>query len=285
MADFAFEALGTHWSILIEGDDLQGPTLQEFVLRFEKKYSRFLPDSEVSRINKSKKREFRVSDDLATMLTLGKKLEELTEGHFNLNLKRLMSGYGYDAKLSLEPRPKEIKPPQGKFYLEGQILYKGPEVEFDLGSLGKGYLIDQVAGLLKTNGLSSYIIDGGGDIYGSIKADGRPWKIAIEHPSHPEQIIGSVELSNRALASSSANKRRFRNFHHLLDAVAAIPTNEILAVSVLADQAAVADACATAIFVSPSKFWPVIAREFKIDYLVVLPDLSYQKTDDFPELF
>ena len=211
MADFAFEALGTRWSITAEESVLQGPTLQEFVLRFEKKYSRFLPDSEVGRINKSKKREFRVSCDLAMMLGLGKKLEEMTEGRFNLNLNRLISGYGYNAKLDFIKNQKAIKVPSGKFDLQGQKLYKSQEVEFDLGSLGKGYLIDQVAQLLKTNKVSCFIIEGGGDIYGSTKVDGSPWKVAIEHPTKTDQVIGSIELKNQALASSSAHKRRFNS--------------------------------------------------------------------------
>ncbi len=288
MFDYSFVALGTHWSISIDDKAAEpkiSTAVKYMVNKFEKKYSRFLPDSEIALINQSKKKEFSISLDLTLMLAIGKKMESLTAGHFNLNLNRLISGYGYDAKLSFKSRSADVKPPRGRFSLTGIKMTKEPGVELDLGSLGKGYLIDLVAKLLHKRGYRNFIIEGGGDIYATKKANGKPWRVAIEHPLKPDEVIGNMELANRALATSSGVKRRYNNFHHLLDATTALPANDLLCVSVLAKSAVVADACATAVFVSPKELWPKIRREFQVEYLVIYPDLNYLRSGGFPEIF
>jgi thiamine biosynthesis lipoprotein len=216
------------------------------------------------------------------MLKIGQLINKITDGHFDLNINRLISGYGYDKDLSFQENQNLINKEKGNFKLSNHQLIKEGDVELDLGGIGKGYLIDLLAKFFKKNNYSSFLIDGGGDIYATTKENGTPWNVAIEHPLDPTSAISQINLTNKAIATSSSQKRKVKNFHHLLDPKNKKPVQSVLSVSVLADSATLADACATAIFVSPPVFWDILRKKFNLEYQVVFPDLSYKKSNHFP---
>ena len=283
MVEFSFPALGTVWWIMVDHlgfDETDKRKVINFVADFEARYSRFLSDSEIGKINRSKKEKVGVSADLKKMLELGKTLQTVTEGRFNLNINRLLLSYGYDKEYSFAKRAI-IHATEGSFSLSGDTLIKKGEVELDLGGVGKGYLIDRVSKLLTGLGYKFHLVDGGGDIYATTKADGHPWKIALEHPTNRDEAFGVVEIKNESVATSSSNKRRAGKFHHLLNPETKRPEESILSVTTLAKKAFLADAGATAIFVSDKKNWQRIAQMLGLNYLVVFPDLSYEASANF----
>lgn len=286
MISLTFDGLGTHWQILINQEEIPFDLfslVKEMVAQFEQQYSRFLPESEVGLIGRSKKMKLTVSPDLANMLRFGLVLNKLTDGAFDLNIAAMLEDYGYDSDYSFVK--KEPTDHLGDFELSGKILIKRGMVKLDLGAVGKGYLIDLIAKFLQQKGITSFLINGGGDIYATTKADDQPWQAAIEHPAYPDRAVGIVELRNQALATSSPQKRKYRDFHHILNFQTKQPVETVLSVSVLARSAMVADGAATAMFVSSCGLREKMVEELGIGYLAIYPDMTFEKNTGFPDVF
>ena len=206
------------------------------------------------------------------MLTFAHRLTAATDGYFTPTLTSLLESYGYDATLSFKSSPPH--PSTHSYSLKGNSLTKTPTTQFDLGGLGKGYLIDKIAKFLKGTDFSFFLINGGGDIYATSHADDTAWHAAIQHPRDDSLAIAQVNLINQSLATSSPSARHFADFHHLLDPKTGRPSHDLLSVSLLAPTTVVADACATAIFVTPRSFLKPLAAKFKFDYLIFDKNLS-----------
>jgi len=280
-----FEGLGTKWKICIDEEktnNLQA-VIKKKVDKFEQTYSRFIKSSYLSKLNQSKQGSITIPRDLQKMLELGLKLEQLTQGAFSLDIDKLMQAYGYDANYSFETNLQEIKNyKKTNFWLNKKKLFRETGVEFDLGSIGKGYLVDKIAIFFNKIGVLHYLISAGGDIFATSKKNGNPWKVAIEHPLEIDKALGIIELKNQALASSSSNKRKIGKFHHLLNSKTKKPASGLLTVSVLAKQAMIADGGATAIFVSSRKLChQEIAKNLKIEYLTITEKKEIEKTKGF----
>lgn len=285
MHTLSFEGIGTHWAVLLDHNNIPKnfkQTILKIVTDFDHKYSRFIDTSLISQINNSKKKSFRIDDELQHFLVLGLKLSQSTHGAFDLNCAGILENYGYDKDYSFIQKHPSFLKNQGSFSLKNNQLIKNGPVRLDLGAFGKGVLIDKIADYLKTQNLKYFLVDGGGDMTATTKRNDSPWRVALEHPTDPAKAIGQIELKNQSLASSAPGKRTVGKFHHLLNATTGTPVRSLLASYVLAPTATIADGIATALFVSPKKYWAQLIKKFPCDYLTILPNLTFQKSAAFP---
>jgi FAD:protein FMN transferase len=279
-----FEAIGTHWWIGVEDEELSADQTQalshiENICReFETKWSRFLPESDLSLLNKNQKSRVEIEPELGEMLAVGQQMHELTRGAFNVNLGSVLEGHGYDAQYSFKKNEEKLQKARGSFSVTKKagkwVLERDGFVQFDLGGVGKGYLIDKIATWLQKQQIRHFLIDGGGDIFGTVHKDGRGWNLGLQHYGDLESVIGQVELKNSALAGSGSYRRRVGEFHHLLDSRTKKPTSRTLAVFVTGTNALMADVVATALSVSDTECWPILREKCEIEYCVVLADES-----------
>jgi thiamine biosynthesis lipoprotein len=131
-----------------------------------------------------------------------------------------------------------------------------------------------VAALLEEHGITAYCVDAGGDM---IQRNSSPLRVGLEHPNNMEQVIGIVELSNRSLCGSSGNRRKWQNFHHIIDPKKLASPTGILAVWVIADTTILADGLTTCLFfVTAEKL-----KRHSFEYLLVRDDLSIEKSGGF----
>ncbi len=106
-----------------------------------------------------------------------------------------------------------------------------PEVQMrlDLGGIGKGYAIDRAVYVMKQNGMNSFLISGGGDIYVcGYKFDNQKWSVGIKHPRVDEKLIGKIEAVNKAIGTSG-DYERYRiidgvRYHHIFDTKTGYPS-------------------------------------------------------------
>ncbi len=141
---------------------------------------------------------------------------------------------------------------------ERKITFLVPGVSLDLGGIGEGYAVDRAYGILTGRGISSGIINAGGDlmVWGG-KPDGSPWKVGIQHPRRTEELLGIVTVTDRAVVTSGDYEKCFtaagKRYHHILDPATGYPAQGVVSVTVVADTAEVADAYATALVVMGSE--------------------------------
>ncbi len=134
------------------------------------------------------------------------------------------------------------------------VRFTSDEVHLDLGSIGKGYGIDRAVGVLRDWGITSALVNVGGDLYAiGRRQDGEPWRVGIRDPNAPERLLGELPASDEAIATSGDYERFFRyrglRYHHLMDPFTAAPrrTPEH-SVTVRADRSMHADAAATTVY-------------------------------------
>jgi thiamine biosynthesis lipoprotein len=140
----------------------------------------------------------------------------------------------------------------------GYLRKKRASISLDLGSIAKGFGVDQIAKLLAANALTDFIVEIGGEVYAAgRRLDQKPWRIGINVPKTDaafDQVYKVVALQDMALATSGDYRNFFevngRRYSHVLDPRTGWPVdNGVISVSVLADTCTFADGLATALMV------------------------------------
>lgn len=287
---YCFDAIGTQWEI-----DTTEPLpsalrtqLAKRIEAFDQVYSRFRPDSLVSQVaSASAGGCFVFPPDCVPLFQLYDQLHRLTGGAVDPLVGRRLEQLGYDRHYSLQPAPgwQAAPPDQVSWSLDIEhqdcLLFTRRPLVLDVGAAGKGHLIDQIAILLRAANVRAATIDAGGDIrhFGSV-----PVRVGLEHPLHPDRVIGVVELHNEAICASATTRRAWGpGLHHVLDARRGQPTADVLATWVVASDALTADALATALFFVPAA---VLQASFSFAAVRMLANHTVEATAHFPgELF
>ncbi len=135
------------------------------------------------------------------------------------------------------------------------VQFKRPHVEFNLGAIGKGYAVDRAGELLTERGVSNWLVHGGRS---SVLARGTHagydgWPVGLRNPLLPDKPYATILLKDAALSTSGTAVQWFRHagrrYGHILDPRTGWPVETMLSVSVIAPDAALADALSTAFFV------------------------------------
>ena len=134
------------------------------------------------------------------------------------------------------------------------LRFHGEGAKLDLGSIAKGFGVDQAVGALRRNGIERALVVAGGDLYALGTApNGEPWSIGIQSPSDMREIVGTLRLENRAVATSGTYRQFFRyrghRYHHIMDPATARPRETAMqSLTIVADRVMQADAATTALF-------------------------------------
>jgi thiamine biosynthesis lipoprotein len=176
----------------------------------ERRFSRFVPGSELNRINRAAGRTLRVSRELAEMLELALAAAAQTGGLVDPTLGRALEAAGYDRDFALlgdDPRPPGQAAPSAldSVRLAGRLLAVPRGVALDLNGVVKGKTVDDALELIAGDGF----VSAGGDIAARGGA-----VVAV-----PGGI--TVRLVSGALATSGQDRRTWRRGgeaqHHLID--------------------------------------------------------------------
>jgi FAD:protein FMN transferase len=277
--DFSFEGIGTRWAIstpLPLETALQGRLLDR-VERFDADWSRFRSDSLVAAMAR-KPGHYEFPAEADQLGKLYRTLYRLSGGTMTPLIGASLERLGYDAAYSLRPAGSPLPAPAWDEVLDwdGTSITASEPLVLDIGAAGKGLLVDMLAAELESAGVASYVIDASGDLL----ARGAPsMPVALEHPYNTAQAIGIVQLADRSLCASAANRRAWGDgLHHVLDGVTGRPVRTAVATWALADTAVLADALATALFFVPGS---ELQKTFRFSWLTVFSDGSAAFSDEF----
>ncbi|KND47677.1 MAG: thiamine biosynthesis lipoprotein [Parcubacteria bacterium C7867-006] len=283
MTKFEFEAIGTHWQIDIQNNlskEREVVLLQKIndrIVKFDLDYSRFREDSLVTKMSKESG-EFELSEDADLMMMLYKKMYDVTSGLVTPLIGQVLVDAGYDANYSLSP--KHLTKPKTwdeVIKWESPKLTLSEPVVLDFGAGGKGYLVDIVSEIIEGEGVQSYCVDAGGDMRQK-NVTGEKLKVGLEHPDDSTMVIGTIDILNQSLCGSAGNRRKWRNFHHVISPETLSSPKDILAVWTLADTTILADILTTGLFfVTPE----TLAKHFDFQYLIIYSDYSMKKSVGF----
>ena len=235
--------------------------------------STYIPASEISRFNDFDLvgRPFAASDDFINVLAVGEKIYRLTGGAWDATVWPLVKLWGFHLPVEQRriPTPEQVAGAlkcvgYNKIQLAPKaIIKKTACVTLDLGSIAKGFGVDQIAVLLKENGITNFIIEIGGEIVASgTKENGADWNIGINLPeayAPVDEVRRTLALSNRAVATSGDYRNFFmvgdKRYCHVMDPRTGYPIEtSVVSASVVSDTCTFADGLATALMImAPEK--------------------------------
>ena len=270
--DFPFTGIGTHW--VISTSLPLPPSLRARLLdrveRFDAAWSRFRPDSLVAAMAREPG-SYSFPAEAAALGDLYATLYRVSAGAMTPLIGGSLERLGYGAGYALEPAGPPLPAPAWESVLawEGTTVTAVAPVVLDIGAAGKGLLVDLLAAELAAAGVENFVVDGSGDL---LARGTEGVRIGLEHPYNPAQAIGIVDLADRSLCASAANRRAWGDgLHHVLDGTTGQPVRTAVATWTLADSAMVADALATALFFVPGA---VLDEVFDFSWLTVFSDGS-----------
>ncbi len=228
---------------------------------------------------------FKADDGLLPLVKECQLLYVKTQGLFNPAIGKLIELWGFykdnpqDNK-SIPPAEKiqqllMSNPNMSDIQIIGNIV-KGnnPDLQLGFGGYAKGYGVDRLVEQLKSQGINNALINAGGDLRAIGSPGNRAWKIAIQHPEQ-EEALGWLALDADESVFSSGNYRRNfskdgKNYHHIIDPKTGYPSDHAVAVTVIHNNGAIADATATALMVASSDQWFTLAKNTGLKHLLVM---------------
>ncbi len=234
---------------------------------WEDRLSVFRPQSEISRINRlAPETECVIEPETFELLERCLSYYETTGGAFDITAAPLVRVWGFHARQGRFPTDQELRDALarvGSHHVELNrathgVRFAHPDMEINLGSVGKGFALDQCAQGLDAAGLNDYLIHGGHSSIlarGSRSADGkaRGWRVRLRHPLRPEQVLAELRLQDQALATSGSGRQFFyhkgHRYGHVIDPRSGYPADTVLSVTVVGPSGEQTDALATAFFV------------------------------------
>ncbi|HEX7079964.1 MAG TPA: FAD:protein FMN transferase [Gammaproteobacteria bacterium] len=251
---------------------------EAFLRRFEIDYYAWAPDGELARLNRAlaELREATVSPEMAALLVAAKRANALSGGAFDPGVGALVERYGFHeaAGEPREPTPAEIDAWLGAGASIAAVDIDGVEVSartpvlLDLGGIAKGAAVDRIVELFRRHGITSALVNAGGDLRVLGTRGDRAWRIGIQDP-RADDVLGVIELADGEAAFTSGDYERYverggERLHHLLDPRTGRPADESRAVTVIARDGVAADSAATALFVAGDD-WADVADALDVD--------------------
>jgi len=231
--------------------------------RLDNLLSKFKPESDISKLNQFSR--MRVSDDTLYVLRQSREFWIKSAGAFDVTVGPLMDIWGFTDRKFKVPKPQAIKDALKRVDMNKVIFddatktisLAAPGMKIDLGAIAKGYALDCAIRKLKDNGITSALVNIGGEVYCLGDNFGQPWVIVVRSP-RGEYVSRGVKIKDQAVATSGDYEQFFisnnKRYNHIMDPKTGRPADAgVTSVTVIADSGMDADALSTSIFVLGKK--------------------------------
>jgi len=301
--------MASEFQLVLVGELLDSASWQstvDLLDHLEARWSRFLPDSDISRLNLAAGQPVQVDSATITLLTAMTDAWHATERRFDPSTLQALLEAGY--RSSIDDRVTIL--PSGVVRLTEQHDGHGSDgptidhieidpdtctvrlpvgLSIDAGGIGKGLAADLAVANALRCGAEGALVGIGGDL----SMGGRPpdggWMVAIEHPEHERGILGSVAVPGGGVATSSTRSRRWQRFgierHHVIDPWTGAPsTTDLSSVTVVARSGWLAEVHATAAILAGSSEVIEYLDRHELSGLAMIGNDRVLATDDLAEL-
>ncbi len=230
-------------------------------------------ESEISRLNRDAfARPVTLTPATFSLVQRAVQWSQRTDGAFDITAGPLVEAWGFTRRRGRKPTAAEIDQAVSRVGYQHLILdperrsvqFGRPGMSINLGGIGKGDAIDRIAARLKADGITDFLLHGGSSSLVAVgdqqEGSEMGWAVGIAHPTKPKRRLGGIWLRNRALATSGSGKQFFhhrgRRYGHVIDPRTGFPAGDLMALTVIMESAADADACSTGFFVAGKEAIP-----------------------------
>jgi thiamine biosynthesis lipoprotein len=281
--------MGTRFEVVLFGDNAPnlraaGEEVLEEVSRLEAVLSIYRPGSEMSRVNaEAAERPVTVSPPLFALLERCAELTRRTEGAFDISVGPLLRCWGFLGGSGALADPSEVEAARALVGMEKVLLdpeeltvaFERPGMMLDLGSIGKGYALEQAGQLLLGSGITTALLHGGTSTVLAFGAppDAQEWTIGLQDPAEPEGRLGLARLRDNSLSVSGVHGKGFeaggQRYGHVLDPRTGWPVRPMVpgegeprVAAVVTHSATDADALSTALLVHGPAWLPRLVEDW-----------------------
>lgn len=232
---------------------------------YDEMFDMYNEDSEIWAINHADGNHISVSSDTVGILNVSRYFSDITDGAYDVTIGSVSQLWDFTSESPSIPGEDEITDALESVNYESIILYtdvnevlvKDSAARIDVGAIAKGYVSDKIKSYLETQGVTSAMINLGGNIelIGS-KTDGTDFTIGVQKPfGEDDETIATVKLSDKAIVTSGIYQRYFEKdgtiYSHLLSTKTGYPIdNDLLSVTVIADSGIDSDGLSTSAMLS-----------------------------------
>ena len=211
-----------------------------------------------------------VDEKLIDFLTYCKELYAITDGRTNVAMGSVLKLW-HDCREEAEEDISAARIPSEDALTEarkhcnidsliidkaaGTVYISDPDMSLDVGAVGKGYATEKAAKLLIDRGVTSYVLNIGGNIRAiGEKVTGSGWVTGITNPNKlsSESFVCKVSIKDVSLVTSGDYERYYTvdgvKYHHIIDPDTLMPADYFTSVSVFTPDSGFADALSTALF-------------------------------------
>lgn len=274
-----FRAMNTPVMLAAEGEHaIEGMYAAKlFIDDCEQRFSRFLPASELSELNRSAGEWMQISDGLMEMLQQSLKFYKETDRLFDPSILPDLKQAGYDHSMD-EIRTRGVRAPSTASKPTprpafDEIDFDLPEhkvrlprgMQIDLGGIAKGWIVDRAAHLLHTYAEVCAVSAGGDILFMGQPSDGMNWDVYLEDPRNTTTSLLQLHIPSGAVATSSVMKRTWMQAgkvrHHLIDPRTGEPAaTDWISMTVIAPDILIAEVYAKALLIAGKKGLPELLR-------------------------
>ncbi len=255
---------GTSYSMTYQCDSDLTRQIEAELQKVDNSLSPFNKRSCISAVNRGENVE--VDDMFREVFLLAESVSKETNGAFDITVAPLVNAWGFGFKHGTPPTKHSIDSLMAtigynKVSLSGNHVRKSDSrTMLDCSAIAKGYGCDVVARMLKSRGITNFMVEIGGEIVTSgINEKRVPWKIGVTKPTDDSlNVNGEIQTVLNVTDKAMATSGNYRNFYykngkkyaHTIDPKTGYPVqHNILSSTVIADNCATADAYATAFMV------------------------------------
>ena len=261
--DFLLNTVSTIDVYAYEGDEDPAVIIDEcfdYIIELEKILSRTVKNSDIAMLNKVSGGTVKVSDETREVLEKSILYGDLTDGAFDVTIARVSEMWDFVSGEEIVPEESVIKEAvetvdYNNIKIDGNNVYLENGSEIDLGAIAKGYIADKASEFLRDKGVTSAIVNLGGNNIVIGRNGERAFRIGIQKPTATTgEFSGVVNLEDMSIVTSGAYQRFFVKdgvtYHHILDPETGYPAeSDIASVSIICETSADADALSTSCFI------------------------------------
>jgi FAD:protein FMN transferase len=236
------------------------------IRRLEGLMTTWRPESELSRVNAAAgKSPVEVSPESLAVIEKSLWISERSEGVFDITFEAMHGLWKFDEDIDDNvPRKEDVE--RARALIDHRqikidrarrtVMLGKPGMRMSLGGIAKGYAVDAAARVLRGEGLTSFFVQAGGDLYiAGKKPDGSRWRAGARDPRGKDanDSFAMIEVEDHAFSTAGDYERSFikdgRRYHHIIDPRTGFPATESRSVTIWAKDALTADAVDDAVFI------------------------------------
>jgi thiamine biosynthesis lipoprotein len=268
------KAMGTHLQFAAyTNETMDEPTLRakltkavDEIRRIETLMTTWRPDSELSRVNEAAgKSAINVSPETLAVIDKSLWISKASEGVFDITFEAMHGLWKFDEDIDDNvPPPDDVTKARALIdyrrikvdRARSTVMLGKPGMRLSLGGIAKGYAVDAAVRVLRQEGLASFFVQAGGDLFiAGKKPDGSRWRVGVRDPRGKDanDFFAMVEVETHAFSTAGDYERSFikdgKRYHHIIDPRTGFPATLSRSVTVWAKDALTADAIDDAVFI------------------------------------